>query len=316
VVVDERAATVHPVGLVVRPCGFASATSGMDDPGALADGILPEAGPPSIPAPATPAREPVGVRLLVAQPRLEGLVEALAANRERRATELVAYLALHRPDAVSSDRLRTRVFGSAESDAAAKTLFNIAAAARRALGTDGAGTPLLPTAGRSGYRISDDVRVDVEEADDLVRAGVAALEGGRVDEAIALLRAALALVEAEPLSAVVAGYGWFQAEGHEGRLAARLVEAACLLARLAGAAGHRELAAWGLRQARRVEPYSEALSRAALRLAAAAGDTDELRREWRECQRRADELDPGSTPSAGTERLYAELVEETAVPSA
>ena len=41
-------------------------------------------------------------------PRIDGLREALPPNRERRATELVAYLALHRPDTVTSDRLRTR----------------------------------------------------------------------------------------------------------------------------------------------------------------------------------------------------------------
>ncbi len=316
VVADERATTVHPLGLVIGPSGLPAPIEGD------AEGLRDR-------PPAAPARRLVGheqttdaaavdvrVRLLTAQPRLEGLAEALPANRERRATELVAYLALHRGEAVSSDRLRTRVFGSGEADAAAKTLFNIAAAARRALGEDAAGTPLLPAALRSGYRVSESVRIDVEEADRLVDQGLAARAEGRGPAAMASLRAALALVEAEPLSAVVAGYGWFAAEGHEGRLAARLVDAACHLAELGGAAGHRDLAEWGLRQARRVEPYSEALSRAAMRLAAAAGDSDGVRREWRDCQRRADDLDPGSTPSAGTERLYAELIERSSGRSA
>ncbi len=71
--------------------------------------------------------------------------------------------------------------------------------------------------------------------------------------------------------------------------------------------GFFDLARWGLEQARIVEPYSEALSRSAMELAAAQGDADRLRLEWRECQRRVDTLDPGSSPSARTESLYGEL---------
>ena len=79
------------------------------------------------------------------------------------------------------------------------------------------------------------------------------------------------------------------------------------MAALASDAGLFDLARWGLEQARIVEPYSEALSRSAMQLAAAAGDADRLRQEWRECQRRVDELDPGGSPSARTESLYGEL---------
>ena len=66
-------------------------------------------------------------------------------------------------------------------------------------------------------------------------------------------------------------------------------------------------------QARLVDPYSEAISRAAMQVAAAAGDADRLRREWGECRRRMDELDPGSTPSPRTERLYGELARRVLV---
>ena len=79
------------------------------------------------------------------------------------------------------------------------------------------------------------------------------------------------------------------------------------MASLAAEAGLFDLARWGLEQARIVEPYSEALSRAAMQLAAAEGDADRLRLEWRECQRRVDALDPGGSPSARTESLYGEL---------
>jgi DNA-binding SARP family transcriptional activator len=88
-----------------------------------------------------------------------------------------------------------------------------------------------------------------------------------------------------------------------------LANAACNLAALAVDAGLFDLAQWGLEKARLVDPYSESLSRTAMQVAAAAGDADRLRREWRECQRRVDELDPGSSPSPRTERLYGELAQ-------
>ena len=127
------------------------------------------------------------------------------------------------------------------------------------------------------------------------------------DVAIAYLRAALELVEGEPLANALSGYSWWEAEGHGGRIAAVLVDAACTMAALASDAGLFDLARWGLEQARLVEPYSEALSRAAMQVAAAEGDADRLRLEWRECQRRVDALDPGSSPSPRTESLYGEL---------
>ena len=238
-------------------------------------------------------------------PRLDGLREALPPNRARRAVELVAYLALHSPDLVTSDRLRTRVLGSTDTDAASKTLFNVAHAARKALGTDAEGTPLFPAGTRAGmYQLSPEVTVDVQRAIALVAAGK------RQDDrelAIAHYRAALTLVEGEPLANALSGYAWWETEGHGGRVAAVLVTAACSMAALATEAGLFDLARWGLEQARLVEPYSEALSRAAMEVAAAEGDADRLRLEWRECQRRVDALDPGSSPSPRTEELFGTL---------
>jgi len=247
----------------------------------------------------------VEVRLLTPTPRLEGLGTALPPNRARRAVELVAYLALHAGEEVTSDRLRTRVLGSSDADAASKTLFNIAAAARRAMGSDATGAPLFPPGTRTGhYRVADGVTTDVHRAASL------ALAASRTEDpetAMGLLRAALDLVEGEPMANVLTGYTWWDAEGHGARIAAVLVNAAGDLAALAIDAELFELAQWGLAQARLVDPYSEAISRAAMQVAAAAGDADRLRREWGECRRRMDELDPGSAPSARTERLYGEL---------
>ncbi|HVX20269.1 MAG TPA: LysM peptidoglycan-binding domain-containing protein [Acidimicrobiales bacterium] len=352
VTVDATAASLHPLGIVVRPDLLdGERLAAVDE--VLAAGRAaghPTTAPPATTArpattahpattarPAAPARSsatspvtatvaplggtvppprggtalaglrpgPVEVRLLAAVPRLDGLAEALTPKRSRRAVELVAYLALHHPMPVTSDRLRTRVLGSADADAAAKTLFNTAGAARRALGRDGEGEPLLPTATKgSHYRISAVVTTDVARATALVEA---ADRAEVPEEAMALLREALSLVEGEPLAQIGSGYGWWQAEGHEQRVAGTLVDAACRLAPMASAAGLVDLARWAVEQARLVEPYSEALCRVAMRVAADAGDADRLRREWQECLRRVNDLDPGSLPSKATEQLYVEL---------
>ncbi len=312
VLVDRRGATLHPMGRVLRPHLLSLDTdrhvdeltsdpttpAGRSDPSAPWVPI-PPAGPGSF-APGV-----VDVRLLTMTPRLDGLHEELPPNRARRAVELVAYLALHHPDEVTGDRLRTRVLGSSDTDAASKTLFNTAHAARRAMGVDAQGEPLFPAGSRHGlYQVSEQVTVDVHRAIALVGAGKTHADP---DSAIAHFRAALELVEGEPLVNALSGYSWWEAEGHGGRIAAILVDAACSMAPLAVDAGLFDLARWGLDRARLVEPYSEALSRAAMEVAAAEGDADRLRLEWRECLRRVDALDPGSSPSLRTESLYGEL---------
>jgi DNA-binding SARP family transcriptional activator len=325
VLVDRQAATLHPVGRVLRPHLQSADTADVvaelveqpTDPFGVPE-VEPE--PVRAPLPASTRTStgtgtatataaltpgPVDVRLLTVTPRLDGLAEELPPNRARRAVELVAYLALHQPDVITSDRLRTRVLGSSDADAAAKTLFNTAHAARRAMGADEAGAALFPGATRNGlYRLSPEVTVDVQRA---TRLAAEAKTQDDAQLAMAHYRAALDLVEGEPLANALSGYSWWEAEGHGARLAAVLVDAACCLAALAAGAGLFDLARWGLERARLVEPYSEALSRAAMELAAAEGDADRLRLEWRDCQRRVDALDPGSSPSSRTETLYGEL---------
>jgi hypothetical protein len=228
----------------------------------------------------------------------------------RRAVELVAYLALHGGEEVTTDQLRTRVLGSSDADAARQTVSNIAGHARTALGTDEAGMPLLPPGSRTGrFRVSEAVSVDVHEAATLASRGGSTADP---DEAMGLLRSALSLVESEPLSLAHTGYSWWEAEGHGGRIAAVLLDAAGNLAALAVEAELYDLAHWGLGKARLLTPYSERLSRTAMQVAAAAGDADRLRQEWRECQRRMVELDPGGTPAEPTERLYGELIRQLA----
>ena len=102
------------------------------------------------------------------------------------------------------------------------------------MGTGPADELLLPPALKTGhYRISEHVTVDTELAAAMI---AAARRAAGSDEALALYRAALSLVEDEPLSGSWSTYGWWQAEGHEGRIRALVVEAACNVARLASEA--------------------------------------------------------------------------------
>ena len=250
ILVDRHGASLHPLGRVVRPHLLSASTE--EDIAALCAPIAPELphhgepdyGLPSVlPDEATLAPGPVDVRLLTMTPRLDGLREPLPPNRVRRAVELVAYLALHSPDVVTSDRLRTRVLGSTDADAASKTLFNVAHAARKALGTDAVGHPLFPAGTWAGiYQLSPDVTVDVQRAISFVAAAKAHDDR---DLAIAHYRAVLDLVEGEPLANALSGYAWWETEGHGGRIAAVLVTAACSMATLAADAGLFELAGVG-----------------------------------------------------------------------
>jgi DNA-binding SARP family transcriptional activator len=216
--------------------------------------------------PATSALRDTGtvvVRLLTAVPRVDGLAEPFEPGRERRAIELVAYLALRAGQPVTGERLRVRVLGNSSNDAAAKTLFNVASALRRSLGEGPLGQR-LPPAGKLGrYLVATDVVCDVA----LFEARVTEARGCEViEEKMAWLRAALELIEDEPFAAVLEGYDWFLTEGHLARLQTVCEDAACELAGLAAERGLVPLARFALERAKLIDPYSERLAAAAATL--------------------------------------------------
>jgi DNA-binding SARP family transcriptional activator len=307
VVAADGRGTIKPLGISLDLCRFEQSdqAEAVDELMESAARAAQDAGVPRGEGSAElMSPGPVEVRLLTAVPRIDGLVEPLD-GLARRATELVAYLALQEGRPVEGDRLRARVLGPADADAAPRTMMNLASAARRSLGLDAGGMPRLSKASNSGlYRLSPEVTTDVDRLVHMARAGVAADD---TVAAVELCTAALELVEDEPLCAAGGRYAWWQAE-QAGRLANAAVDAACRLAELADT-GATDVSASrrGIERARLLAPWDEALDRAAMTVEHAAGNRPGIERAYAECKRKAEELAPGALPSERTEDLYAAL---------
>ena len=103
----------------------------------------------------------VHVELLRAEPRVLGLREPLTPTLRRRGVEMLAYLALHRHEPVTGERLRTRVLTHADVDASLRTLANTASVVRRSAGVDRDG-PRLHAVTSSGLYVTHGITSDVE----------------------------------------------------------------------------------------------------------------------------------------------------------
>lgn len=197
------------------------------------------------------------VELLRAEPRVAGLVEPFAATLRRRCVEMTAYLALHRHEPVTGERLRTRVLGHGDVDASSRTLANAASAVRRSLGVDARGPRLQPVTS-AGLYVTHGLTSDVEEFGGLVA------RAHEVSPAAAaeLATRALRLVQGEPLASALRGFEWFLAEGHGARLARDGEWAALAVCHHAARRRDYERAFWALEQGLLVDPYSDALREA------------------------------------------------------
>ncbi len=244
------------------------------------------------------------VRLLTPMPRIEGLANDLDKKRARRAVELAAFLSLHRSHLVTGGQLRTELLGDSESDGSTKSLSNTVSALRRSLGVNGEGDLHLPPATRSGcYGLHPSVSSDYEQALHYLDAAKVA----QGDSALALVRAAAELIEGKPLASCVLGFDWFFREGLDRVLARALSHGVESVMDHAIAQGHVALARMLIDKATLVNPYSETLARAAMSLAAASNDVDQLQQEWNGHLRRLEELEPGLSPSAMTEAHFWRL---------
>ena len=206
-------------------------------------------------------RGEVRVELLRAEPRVVGLAEPFTPTLRRRCVEMVAYLALHRHEPVTGDRLRTRVLTHADVDASVRTLANTASAVRRSLGIDANGPRLHPVTS-SGLYVTHALTSDVE----IFQSLTARARHLPLHEAAPLAQRALALVHGEPLASALRGFEWFLAEGHAARLLRDGEWASLALHRFALDEGDVETAFWALSQGRFIDPYSDALSDALARV--------------------------------------------------
>jgi len=203
----------------------------------------------------------VRIDLLRADPQVLGLVEPLTPSLRRRGIEMLAYLALHRHEPITGDRLRTRVLTHADVDASLRTLANTASVVRRSVGSDVAGQRLHAVTS-SGLYVTHGITSDVEIFTTLI---------GRArnlasDEAAPLAHQALAMVKGEPLASALRGFEWFLAEGYGARLARDGEWAALALHHDAVANGRFEMAFWALQQGLLIDPYSDVLLDASARV--------------------------------------------------
>jgi hypothetical protein len=201
------------------------------------------------------------VELLRADPGVVGMVEPFTPTLRRRCVEMVAYLALHRHEPVTGERLRTRVLVHADVEASTRTLANTASAVRRSLGVDAHGPRLHPVTS-SGLYATHGLSSDVEVFSILV----ARARQLPVADAASLAHEALLLIQGEPLASTLRGFEWFLAEGHAARLARDGEWAALALHHTSLQRGNYELAFWSLQQGLLIDPYSDALREALSRV--------------------------------------------------
>lgn len=204
---------------------------------------------------------PLRVELLRADPQVVGLETPFLPTLRRRCIEMAAYLALHRHEPVTGDRLRTRVLAHEDVDASVRTLSNVATALRRSLGIDERGPRLHPVTSSGRYE-THGLTSDLEAFSALVGR---AREVG-TQESSRLCQEALRLVRSEPLSATLRGFEWFLAEGHSARLARDGEWAALAVHHEAMGRGAYDVAFWALQQGLLVDPYSDALAAALVRV--------------------------------------------------
>lgn len=221
----------------------------------------PTAPPADLPAPPSVTNANVRVHFLSADVHVRGLAAPFQTELQRRCLEMTAYLALHRHEPVSGDRLRSRVLGGDRSDASLRTLSNTASAVRRALGVVDGSPRLLPV-GPGGHYRTHDLDSDVEALHALIARAKSAGDA----EQRALLRSALELVRGEPLAVELRGFEWFLAEGHLARLQRDGEWAALRLSQLMIADGDYDRAFWALEQGRLLDSYSDDLVAALARV--------------------------------------------------
>jgi DNA-binding SARP family transcriptional activator len=243
------------------------------------------------------------VRLLVLGP-----LQVTACGREvpggmRKARELLAFLAVH-PGGASGEALSAALWPDADAGQAAARR-NLALRKARGLlrAATGLAAPAWITRAAGRYRLDPALTAtDLQDFDDaLAAARRAGSDAGR----LAACRAAVALYRGEVAEG--AGYEW--AEPHAEAVRRRALDAwTAIAAILQPAAPARALDA--LEAALPHDPYNEYLYQRIMRLQAAAGHPEAVRRTLVLLQARLAEL--GTVPAAQTRQVAAALLSDAA----
>jgi DNA-binding SARP family transcriptional activator len=223
---------------------------------------------------------------------------------KRQVAELVSYLAVH-PRGITYDQGRLAMWPATADDdrfgeRAPATFWSLTTRARGALGKDRDGNALILREGNTALRLSAEVSCDWTVFERLASAARADR-----DRAPTLLRRALSLVRGRPFQD--AAWTWVEAERLDGAIEAAVADAACDLADLALDASDLDTARFAVNQGLLAVPQSEALLRAAMRVAATAGDRDAVERAWRDARRLAASLGSLGEPEPETVALYQSL---------
>lgn len=246
-----------PASLSVRAAPTAGAP--VDDPGPLAPRVL-----------------------VLGSVEVLGVDDGGAPGRKRRATELVAYLALH-PGATQYQLDEALWPGARVSR---NTRNPLVSRTRQWLGSDAEGQPYLGLVGEGGrYNLAADFSCDWHDFSALAKRGLAGGPSGIED-----LVSALDLVRGRPFIGVhPATYCWAETVTQD--MISEIVDVAHALAERALAGGDYRRARWAVTRGLAAEPVAELLYADGIRAASAAGDPEDVRRLTEILRRRIGELD-------------------------
>lgn len=237
--------------------------------------------------------------LVLGKVQVERADDEAAPHRRRRATELIAYLALH-PGA-SAPEIDEALWPSKRIDKTTRNPF--VSRARQWLGRSPEGEPYLPLVVDGGaYQLRPDVSCDWHDFVRFTQLGLASGADGSM-----ALTAALDLVRGRPFLGVdPATYTWAEAETQE--MISAVVDVAHVLSGMRCEAGDYRAAQEAAAKGLLAEPCSELLYRDAMCAAVAGGDRDEVERLSARLRHEMALVDPEEMLDEVTVSLLASVV--------
>ena len=294
-----------------RPAGQAAAephttTPGRQDPYLPAPAPAAEQAPAQPPETGTPAREPAGeqagprpVRVAVLGPLQVTADSAEISGGMRKARELLAFLAVH-PDGATGEAVSEALWPEADArQAAAQRNLALRKARELLRAATGLATPMWIVHAAGRYRLDPAlISTDLEEFQDAIgQARRAEDDGAR----LAACRAAVALYRGD--LAEGAGYEWAEPQAETARR--RALDAWTAIADILQPADPDQ-ALSALEAALAHDPYNEYMYQKIMRLQAAAGRPEAVRRTLALLESRLAEL--GIAPGTQTRQVAASLL--------